>query len=172
MSCRSSYSTVYKGFPESLCTTPSQSIRFSIVKFIIHITSKTSYKMFKTLLPLALGACLISATAASPLDTRQASPTSKNPFPPSPPFAASSSEIKAIQEALILAPSEVDRENILFTNTPDATNITFQFVNVTHSAPTGGEIILSSVDNFPALIGTHGNLPIYLLLPPTFSVVG
>ncbi|KUJ08754.1 RmlC-like cupin, partial [Mollisia scopiformis] len=63
-------------------------------------------------------------------------------------------EIKAIQEALILAPSEIDRENILFTNPPDATNITFQFVNVTHRAPTGGEIVLNSVDNFPALIGT------------------
>jgi hypothetical protein len=130
--------------------------------------------MCKTLLPLALGAFLITATTAYPLDASYASSTSTNPFPASTPFTASPAEIKAIQEALILAPSEIDREAILFTNPPDATNITFQFVNVTHSPPTGGEIVLSSVDNFPALIGTHGNLPISLFLmhPPTLSVVG
>ncbi|TVY58674.1 Spherulin-1A [Lachnellula cervina] len=55
----------------------------------------------------------------------------------------------------MLAPSEVDREAILLPNPPNACNITFQFVNTTHVAPTGGEIVLASVDNFPALIGTH-----------------
>ncbi|KAE9362555.1 RmlC-like cupin [Stipitochalara longipes BDJ] len=111
--------------------------------------------MFKTLLPLTLGAFLISSTRASPLNALPSSSTSTNPFPASTPFTASQAEIKAIQEALILAPSEIDRENVLFFNPPDATNITFQFVNVTHKAPTGGEIVLNTVDNFPALIGTH-----------------
>jgi hypothetical protein len=122
--------------------------------------------MFKTLLPLALGALLINASTASPLNARQA-PSNTNSFPPSTPFSATPGEIKALQEALLLAPSEVDREDILFTNPPDATNITFQFVPVAHSAPVGGEIILSSVDSFPALIGTHGKCPCFFA--PTSS---
>lgn len=121
--------------------------------------------MFTSLLPFALGAFLTTATAV-PLDARSASSTSTSPYPTFPPFTASDAEIKAIQQALILAPSEVDRQQVLIPNPPDSTNITFQFVNVTHSAPTGGEIILNTVDNFPALIGTKGNLPIYLFLLP------
>lgn len=129
--------------------------------------------MFKTLLPLALGAFLITAATASPLDAHYTSSTSTQPFPSSTPFTASPAEIKALQEALILAPSEIDRQNILFTNPPDATNITFQFVNATHSPPTGGEIVLADVDNFPALIGLHGNLAISLftISSTTLSVV-
>jgi hypothetical protein len=60
-----------------------------------------------------------------------------------------------MQKALILAPSYVDREAILFPNPPDASNILFHFVDASHRPPTGGEIVLSSVDNFPALIGTN-----------------
>ena len=126
--------------------------------------------MLKTLLPLALGAFFITGTTGSPVDSYYtSSSTSTLPFPSSTPFTASPAEIKALQEALILAPSEIDRQNILFTNPPDATNITFQFVNVTHSAPTGGEIVLADVDNFPALIGLHGNLVISLFIIPTLQ---
>lgn len=63
-------------------------------------------------------------------------------------------DITSMQQALILAPSYQDREAILFPNPPDASNILYQFVDVNHQAPTGGEVVLASVDNFPALVGT------------------
>lgn len=119
--------------------------------------------MFKTLLPLAIVA-LFTASTASPLDVRAVSTTSTSPFPTFPPYTGSAADIKALQEALILAPSEVDRQQILLPNPPDSTNITYQFVNVTHSAPTGGEIVLASVDKFPALVGTSGRLFLFALL--------
>ncbi|KAH8888013.1 RmlC-like cupin [Thozetella sp. PMI_491] len=63
---------------------------------------------------------------------------------------------KAILRELVLSPSNLDRQEVLFPNisSPDASNVTFQFVNVSHFAPTAGEIVLSDVDTFPALIQT------------------
>ncbi|TVY25946.1 Spherulin-1A [Lachnellula hyalina] len=72
-----------------------------------------------------------------------------------PPCATPTPSLQELQQLLMLAPSEVDREAILLPNPPNACNITFQFVNTTHVPPTGGEIVLASVDKFPALIGTH-----------------
>ena len=159
MSRLHSFFAVYKGLQNPSVTHSFTKHLFPHPQLHPKHRTKIAYQMFKTLLSLALGAFLISFAAASPLESRYTSSSSTTPLPASTPFTASPAEIKAIQEALILAPSEIDRENILFTNPPDATNITFQFVNVTHRAPTGGEIVLSSVDNFPALIGTHGISP-------------
>ncbi|KAH8671611.1 RmlC-like cupin domain-containing protein [Xylariales sp. PMI_506] len=86
--------------------------------------------------PAAL-ALAISAASAVPLKERQ-----------------STGSTKALQQSLLLAPSYIDREAILFPNPPDATNILYNFVEASHKAPTGGEVILSNVDSFPALIGT------------------
>jgi len=106
---------------------------------------------------LALVGSLVAATIATPLEERQQTPvaTSTSTIAPCPPGPTPSATIHELQQLLLLAPSEVDREAILLPNAPDACNITFEFVNTTHVAPTGGEIVLSDVDNFPALIGTH-----------------
>jgi oxalate decarboxylase/phosphoglucose isomerase-like protein (cupin superfamily) len=110
--------------------------------------------MLKNLIRPAFVAFVLAAATASPLQqareqytTVGSSPPAANTFTPE--------QIKEVQQELILSPSYEDREAILFTNPPDATNITFQFVNATHHAPTGGEIILTTVDTFPALIGTN-----------------
>lgn len=58
------------------------------------------------------------------------------------------------RDALLLAQSEVAREAILFPNPPNAANDTFQFINNTVTPPTGGSIVLSTINNFPALGST------------------
>jgi oxalate decarboxylase/phosphoglucose isomerase-like protein (cupin superfamily) len=90
--------------------------------------------MFKAMIRPAILALAITATTAAP--TKRA-------------------DVTAMQQALILAPSYQDREAILFPDAPDASNILYQFVDVGHKAPTGGEVVLASVDNFPALVGTN-----------------
>lgn len=107
--------------------------------------------MFQNVIRPAFVAFLVAAATATPLQAPY--PTTVNSGPPSA-NTFTPQQIKEVQKELILAPSNEDREAILFTNPPDATNITFQFINTTHRAPTGGEIVLASVDNFPALIGT------------------
>jgi oxalate decarboxylase/phosphoglucose isomerase-like protein (cupin superfamily) len=63
-------------------------------------------------------------------------------------------QLTAQRNALFLAQSETAREAILFPNPPNASNDTFQFINNTVTPPTGGSIILSTVNNFPALGAT------------------
>jgi hypothetical protein len=106
--------------------------------------------MIKTLL-MALAAT-VAATPVAVENSPTASPTAT--------ATATPEQIKAQQEALILAASQQDRQAILLTNPPDATNITFQFINNTVEAPTGGTIALATVDNFPALIGTKVGMAI------------
>lgn len=71
-----------------------------------------------------------------------------------------SSEILALQQELITAPSQMARENILFPNatangTNSANNVSFQFINQTVIVPEGGTIAVGSVNNAPGLIGTN-----------------
>lgn len=63
-------------------------------------------------------------------------------------------QLTAQRNALLLAQSETAREAILFPNPPDASNDTFQFINNTVTPPTGGTILLSTINNFPALGST------------------
>jgi hypothetical protein len=111
--------------------------------------------MSKTLMHLALVVFFVTATTATPLEDRQQSPLQQSSNSTIPPCPTSTTDLQELKQLLMLAPSEVDREAILLPNPPNACNITFQFVNTTHVPPTGGEIVLSDVDNFPALIGTH-----------------
>ncbi|EMR63651.1 hypothetical protein MGN70_002113 [Eutypa lata] len=95
----------------------------------------------------AFTACLLAAATASPIAERATTP----------PTAA---EIQAIQEALVLAPTQELRQALLLPNPPDATNYTFQFTNNTVLPPTGGTIGLATINNFPALIGTRVGMAI------------
>ncbi|KAH8721556.1 RmlC-like cupin domain-containing protein [Phaeosphaeriaceae sp. PMI808] len=63
-------------------------------------------------------------------------------------------QLTAQRNALLLAQTETAREAILFPHPPDASNDTFQFINNTVKAPTGGTIFLSTLNNFPALGAT------------------
>ena len=109
---------------------------------------------------LALASCLAATgAAASPLVERAATES------PSPSPSPSPADIRAMQEALILAPSQQERQAILLPNPPDASNYTFQFVNNTVLPPTGGTIALSTVNNFPALIGTNVAMAIGFVNP-------
>ncbi|RYO91046.1 hypothetical protein DL764_008335 [Monosporascus ibericus] len=105
--------------------------------------------MLQNTLASVFSAGLLVAAAASPLAGRASSATP--PLPVSTPLLE---EIQALQQALLLAPSQADRQAILLPNPPDASNYTFTFVNNTVLPPTGGTIALATVDNFPALIGT------------------
>ncbi|KFA62763.1 hypothetical protein S40285_05039 [Stachybotrys chlorohalonatus IBT 40285] len=110
-----------------------------------------TYNFVSTLAAMAL------AVSATPLQVRQASHTtiSGTIFPTLSPAQAS-----ALREALYVAPSESERQAILFPNVPDASNATFQFRNNSVEAPTGGTINLSGVDQFPALVGTNVGMAI------------
>lgn len=110
----------------------------------------------------ALAMVVASAVA---LDTYDGNELNQTPMHSSPhyssagfnslPNSTTQAFIKEIQQQLILSPSNIGRQEVLFHNPPDASNITFQFINATHKRPTGGEIVLGSVDKFPALIGTQ-----------------
>jgi oxalate decarboxylase/phosphoglucose isomerase-like protein (cupin superfamily) len=63
-------------------------------------------------------------------------------------------QLTAQRNALLLAQSETAREAILFPNPPNAQNDTYQFINNTVTPPTGGSIVLSTINNFPALGAT------------------
>ena len=81
--------------------------------------------------------------------------------------SGTSDSIRELQKALLIAPSNADREALLFSDpwSGDATNITFRFVNNSVSAPTGGSIDLSSVDTFPALVGVGMTMAIGFVNP-------
>ncbi|KAK7750265.1 hypothetical protein SLS62_007782 [Diatrype stigma] len=108
----------------------------------------------------AIAACLLATVAASPIADRSIVDRAiANRATPS------AAEIRALQEALILAPTQQLRQAILLPNPPDATNYTFQFANTTVQAPTGGTIDLSTINNFPALIGTNVAMAIGFVNP-------
>lgn len=94
----------------------------------------------------ALVACLAVLATATPLVSQKVLASLSR--------AATKEQVRAQQEALLLAPSYADRQAILMPNPPDATNMTFQFAPNEVSPPTGGTVEIASVDNFPALIGT------------------
>ena len=76
-------------------------------------------------------------------------------------------DVKQIQHELLLSPSNAGKQKILFTDpwSGDASNITYGFVNNSVSAPTGGSIVLSSVDTFPALTGMGMTMAIGFVNP-------
>jgi hypothetical protein len=78
--------------------------------------------------------------------------------------------IKALQTALLLAPGYADRQAVLLPNAPDASNITFQFHNNSVTAGTGGTIALTTLENFPALIGTQVAMAIGFVNPCGLNV--
>jgi hypothetical protein len=82
----------------------------------------------------------------SPLTERDVNPNTVNILTPA--------QLTAQRNALFLAQSEAAREAILFPNAPNAANDTFQFINNTVTPPTGGTILLSTINNFPALGAT------------------
>ncbi|KAH7069087.1 RmlC-like cupin domain-containing protein [Paraphoma chrysanthemicola] len=84
--------------------------------------------------------------ALNPLSKREINPNTVNVLTPA--------QLTAQRNALFLAQTETAREAILFSNAPNAANDTFQFVNKTVTAPTGGTILLSTINNFPALGAT------------------
>jgi oxalate decarboxylase/phosphoglucose isomerase-like protein (cupin superfamily) len=89
--------------------------------------------------------------SATPVEIeRRATTTSGTVFPSLTPEQA-----EALKKELYVAPSESERQAILFPNVPDASNITYQFHNNSVKAPTGGTIALAGVDQFPALVGTN-----------------
>ena len=67
----------------------------------------------------------------------------------------SSPEIEAVQQALEGVTTFTGRQNVLLPNPPDATNLTFTFINNTVTGQTGGTVALGTRATFPALIGTE-----------------
>ena len=84
--------------------------------------------------------------AMNPLTNRAVQPNTVNGLSPD--------QLTAQRNALLLAQTETGREAILFPNPPNASNDTFQFINNTVLPPTGGSIVLATVNNFPALGST------------------
>ncbi|KAH7088820.1 RmlC-like cupin domain-containing protein [Paraphoma chrysanthemicola] len=84
--------------------------------------------------------------ALNPLSKREINPNTVNILTPA--------QLTAQRNALLLAQTETAREAILFPNAPNAANDTFQFINNTVTPPTGGTILLSTINNFPALGAT------------------
>lgn len=119
---------------------------------------------------LSILAILVTATLASPvaipaqsLEAREAiaysrfsslNPFSKRGVNPNTVNILTPTQLTTQRDALFLAQTEAAREAILFPNAPNAANGTFQFINGTVTAPTGGTILLSTVNNFPALGST------------------
>jgi hypothetical protein len=119
----------------------------------------------KNLLSSALVATLLIAATASPVTTTTSSPLATTPVHSFPSTGISVSaptytpltpaEITALQQELLMAPSEQARQAVLFPNVPNANNITFQFINNTVTPPEGGTISVGSVNKVPGLIGTN-----------------
>ena len=84
--------------------------------------------------------------AVNPLMNRAVNPNTVNGLTPE--------QLTDQRNKLLLAQSETAREAILFPNPPDASNDAFQFINNTVKPPTGGSIVLSTINNFPALGST------------------
>ena len=116
-------------------------------------------------------ALLVAATTASPIATENSqslsareadvyarfeslNPLSKCDIHPNTVNILTPAQLTAQRNALLLAQTETAREAILFPNAPNAANDTFQFINNTVTPPTGGTILLSTINNFPALGAT------------------
>lgn len=82
----------------------------------------------------------------------------------------SSPQLTALKSALVDAPGYGDRQAILLPNPPDASNITFTFINNTVEDGTGGTIALSTLNNFPALIGTNVAMAVGFVNPCGLNV--
>ncbi|KAF2686077.1 RmlC-like cupin [Lentithecium fluviatile CBS 122367] len=110
-------------------------------------------------------AAIAAATPVLPRENTNSTPTAGSGVSPT-----DSASIKALQTALLLSAGFSDRQNVLLPNPPDATNITFQFINNTVNAPTGGTIALTTLNNFPALIGTNVGMAIGFVNPCGLNV--
>ena len=113
---------------------------------------------------LALASSLLPAMLASPLTPRQSSQGGFDSNTPSSP------QISALKAALVEAPGFGERQSILLPSPPDASNITFQFINNTVTNGTGGTIALSTLNNFPALIGTNVAMAVGFVNPCGLNV--
>lgn len=101
----------------------------------------------------AIASALVASAVASPIAGLLARADSKVSVFNS--NTASSPEISAINEALESVTTYTGRQNILIPNPPDATNLTFTFINNTVTGQTGGTVALGTRQSFPALIGTE-----------------
>ncbi|EDU43227.1 Cupin-1 domain-containing protein [Pyrenophora tritici-repentis] len=102
-----------------------------------------------------LASFLLTLLSATPtLTTPLASSLTKREINPNTVNILTPDQLTTQRTALLLAQSEEAREAILFPNPPSAANDTFQFLNNTVLAPTGGTVYLSTVANFPALGAT------------------
>jgi len=114
----------------------------------------------KTLLSSALVASLLAGITASPVTPApQAQTTTTSVVFPTY-VSLQPAQVTALQRELLMVPSEVDREAILFPNpnpntTNSANNVTFQFVNTPVTLPQAGNVVVGSVNNIPGLIGTN-----------------
>jgi oxalate decarboxylase/phosphoglucose isomerase-like protein (cupin superfamily) len=115
------------------------------------------------ILSLAHTVALIAVAAAIPLARRQSDASHSG-------FNSNTQASHDLKAALTGATSYADRQAILFTNPPDASNITFTFINNTVTDGTGGTIALSTVNNFPALIGTEVAMAIGFVNPCGLNV--
>jgi oxalate decarboxylase/phosphoglucose isomerase-like protein (cupin superfamily) len=111
---------------------------------------------FKSLLALLVASSVASPVVIgnAPSAAEQALNVYKREIIPRTVNSLTPEQLTAQRNALLLAQSETSREAILFPNTPDASNDTFQFINNTVTPPTGGTIFLSTINNFPALGAT------------------
>ncbi|KAG0279138.1 hypothetical protein BGZ96_002056 [Linnemannia gamsii] len=119
-------------------------------------------------LTLAHAVTLIAIAAASPLAIQQSAIQQSNPSTSG--FNSNTDASPALKAALAGAASYHDRQAILFTEPPNAANITFTFINNTVTDGTGGTIALSTVNNFPALIGTEVAMAVGFVNPCGLNV--
>ncbi|KAF9282090.1 hypothetical protein BGZ68_006216 [Mortierella alpina] len=112
---------------------------------------------------LAHAVTLLALAAAAPLARHKSDPSPSG-------FNSNTNASPALKAALNAAASYNDRQAILLPNPPDATNITFTFINNTVTDGTGGTIALSTVNNFPALIGTEVAMAIGFVNPCGLNV--
>jgi hypothetical protein len=134
----------------------------------------TTVKMVKIAV-LAAWASLFAAGMASPVAVSPASPVmpraddNKSIFDSN---TSDSPQLTALKKALVAAPGYGDRQAALFHDptSGDATNITFSFINNTVTGNTGGTIALSTLNNFPALIGTEVAMAVGFVNPCGLNV--
>ena len=134
-------------------TTSSNAPLWSIVESLSYSSERINYPTMVNFVKSALAAALIGTAVCTPITPRQdiqPSPTAGGGVSPTDP-----AKIKELQTALLLSPGFADRQSVLLPNPPDASNITFQFHNNTVTGGTGGTIALTTLETFPALIGTN-----------------
>lgn len=112
-------------------------------------------------------AALAATGLSSPVAPRADTTPKKAPFDSN---TFSSTQLTTVKNALVNTHGYGDRQAVLLPNPPDASNITFTFVNNTVEGGTGGTIALATVNNFPALIGTEVALAIGFVNPCGLNV--